>query len=187
MEVGPTCHYVMGGVEVDPDTEAVISTSASSLNWWYIEGSRRWISSAGMRLEMSRNTPPCGDPRPALTSELIARATSSRGNRSGVRRLLSGSVYQRSASSSVSAYWPLNTSGTYSNMNRLPSELRSTPPSPRTPSVTKMPLTEGGQTMPVGWNWMNSMLSRVEPARRASACPSPVYSHELEVTLNDLP
>src|SRR3712207_7637290 len=21
MEVGPTCHYVMGGVEVDPDTE----------------------------------------------------------------------------------------------------------------------------------------------------------------------
>ena len=20
MEVGPTCHYVMGGVEVDPDT-----------------------------------------------------------------------------------------------------------------------------------------------------------------------
>lgn len=23
MEVGPTCHYVMGGVEVDPDTEAV--------------------------------------------------------------------------------------------------------------------------------------------------------------------
>ena len=22
MEVGPTCHYVMGGVEVDPDTEA---------------------------------------------------------------------------------------------------------------------------------------------------------------------
>src|ERR1700728_4052201 len=24
MEVGPTCHYVMGGVEVDPDTEASV-------------------------------------------------------------------------------------------------------------------------------------------------------------------
>src|SRR4029078_11853657 len=24
MEVGPTCHYVMGGVEVDPDTAASI-------------------------------------------------------------------------------------------------------------------------------------------------------------------
>ena len=41
--------------------------------------------------------------------------------------------------------------------------------------------------MPVGWNWTNSMLIRVEPARSASACPSPVYSHELDVTLNDLP
>ncbi len=48
-------------------------------------------------------------------------------------------------------------------------------------------MTDGGQTMPVGWNWMNSMLSSVEPARRASACPSPVYSHEFDVTLNDLP
>ena len=51
-------------------------------------------------------------PRPALTSELIARATSSRGSSSGGRRLLSGSVYQRSASSSVSAYCLRNTSGT---------------------------------------------------------------------------
>ena len=72
-------------------------------------------------------------------------------------------------------------------MNRLPSELRSTPPSPRTDSVTRMPLTDGGQTMPVGWNWTNSMFSRVAPASSASACPSPVYSQELEVTLNDLP
>ena len=53
---------------------------------------------------MSRNTPPCGDPRPALTSALIDRATSSRGSSSGGRRLLAWSVYQRSASSSVSAY-----------------------------------------------------------------------------------
>jgi succinate dehydrogenase / fumarate reductase flavoprotein subunit len=22
MEIGPTCHYMMGGVEVDPDTQA---------------------------------------------------------------------------------------------------------------------------------------------------------------------
>jgi hypothetical protein len=31
------------------------------------------------------------------------------------------------------------------------------------------------------------MLMRVAPARSASACPSPVYSHELEVTLYALP
>ena len=31
------------------------------------------------------------------------------------------------------------------------------------------------------------MLTSVDPARRASAWPSPVYSHELLVTLNDLP
>ena len=72
-------------------------------------------------------------------------------------------------------------------MNRLPSEFFSTPPSPRTPSVTRMPFTLGGQTMPVGWNWTNSMLISVAPARSASAWPSPVYSHEFDVTLNDLP
>ena len=72
-------------------------------------------------------------------------------------------------------------------MKRLPSEFFSTPPSPRTPSVTRMPLTDGGQTIPVGWNWMNSMLISPAPARSASAWPSPVYSHEFEVTLNDLP
>ena len=44
-----------------------------------------------------------------------------------------------------------------SNMKRRPSLLRSTPPSPRTPSVTRMPRTLIGQTMPVGWNWTNSM------------------------------
>src|SRR6266496_3315774 len=80
-----------------------MSTSASSLNWWYMPGSRRLMSSALRREAMSRNTPPCGLPRPSLTSLLIARATSSRGSRSGVRRLPLRSVYQRSASSSVSA------------------------------------------------------------------------------------
>ena len=72
-------------------------------------------------------------------------------------------------------------------MNRLPSELRSTPPSPRTDSVTRMPFTDGGQTMPVGWNCTNSMLSSGAPASSASACPSPVYSQEFDVTLKDLP
>ena len=54
-------------------------------------------------------------------------------------------------------------------MKRLPSEFLRTPPSPRTDSVTRMPLTDGGQTMPVGWNWTNSMLSSVAPAFMASA------------------
>ena len=72
-------------------------------------------------------------------------------------------------------------------MNRLPSEFLSTPPSPRTDSVTRMPLTDGGQTMPVGWNCTNSMLISDAPASSASAWPSPVYSQELEVTLKDLP
>ena len=90
---------------------AVMSTSASSLNWWYIDGSRRLMTSAGIRVETSRKTPPCGEPRPAFTSALMARATSSRGSSSGGRRLLSGSSYQRSPSSSDCAYFSLNTSG----------------------------------------------------------------------------
>ena len=72
-------------------------------------------------------------------------------------------------------------------MNRLPSELRSTPPSPRTDSVTSSPRTDSGQTMCVGWNWTNSMFISVAPASSASACPSPVYSQELEEYLNVLP
>ena len=71
-------------------------------------------------------------------------------------------------------------------MNRLPSELRSTPPSPRTDSVTRMPFTDGGQTMPVGWNCTNSMLISGAPASSASAWPSPVYSQELRRHLEGL-
>ena len=41
--------------------------------------------------------------------------------------------------------------------------------------------------MPVGWNCTNSMLISEAPAASASAWPSPVYSQELLVTLNDLP
>jgi hypothetical protein len=67
-------------------------------------------------------------------------------------------------------------------MNRLPSLLRRIPPSPRTASVTSRPRTPGGQTIPVGWNWTNSMSISSAPARSASAWPSPEYSHEFEVT-----
>src|SRR5215207_1356504 len=63
-----------------------------------------------------------------------------------------------------------------SNMKRRPWLFRSTPPSPRTPSVTRMPLTLGGQIMPVGWNWTNSMSWSAAPAWYASVWPSPVYS-----------
>ena len=48
-------------------------------------------------------------------------------------------------------------------------------------------MTDGGQTMPVGWNWTNSMSIRSAPASRASEWPSPVYSQEFDVTLKDLP
>src|SRR5215831_17896297 len=67
-------------------------------------------------------------------------------------------------------------------MNRLPSELRSTPPSPRTDSVTSSPRTDSGQTMWVGWNWTNSMFISAAPASSARACPSPVYSNSWEYT-----
>jgi hypothetical protein len=49
-------------------------------------------------------------------------------------------------------------------MKRRPLLLRNTPPSPRTPSVTRMPRTLGGQIMPVGWNWTNSISSSAAPA-----------------------
>ena len=145
------------------------------------------MTSAGRRFETSRNTPPCSVPRPALTSELIARATSSRGSSSGGRRLLSWSSYQRSASSSVVAYLSLNTSGMYLNIKRSPRLFVRTPPSPRTDSVTRMPRTDGGQTIPVGWNWRNSISLRFAPVLSASAWPSPVPSQEFDVILNALP
>ena len=72
-------------------------------------------------------------------------------------------------------------------MKRMPSVLVSTPPSPRTDSVTNNPRTEGGQTIPVGWNCKNSISTKFPPAFKASAWPSPVPSQELEVILNVLP
>ena len=41
--------------------------------------------------------------------------------------------------------------------------------------------------MPVGWNCTNSMSTSSAPAKRAMACPSAVYSHELEVIFHALP
>ena len=72
-------------------------------------------------------------------------------------------------------------------MNRSPSLLRRTPPSPRTPSVTRIPRTDRGQTMPVGWNWTASMSMRSAPDHSAMAWPSPVDSQLLEVYFHDLP
>src|SRR3954466_10924756 len=84
-------------------------------------------------------------------------------------------------------------------MNRLPAEFfRMPPPPPPPPPGGPAPppargrrhagaRADGGQTMPVGWNWTNSMLTSVAPACIARLCPSPVYSHEFEVTLYDLP
>ena len=90
---------------------AVMSTPASSLNWWYIDGSRRRMSSAVRRVAMSRNTPPWGLPRPAFTSLLMERATSSRGSSSGGRRPAVWSSYHLSPSSSVSAVSAANIGG----------------------------------------------------------------------------
>jgi succinate dehydrogenase / fumarate reductase flavoprotein subunit len=38
MEVGPTCHYVMGGVEVDPDTAAALSPSSTVVQGLFAAG-----------------------------------------------------------------------------------------------------------------------------------------------------
>src|SRR5919199_2075291 len=72
-------------------------------------------------------------------------------------------------------------------MNLLPAEFFRMPPSPRTLSVTSSPRTDGGHTIPVGWNWTNSMFTSDAPACSASEWPSPVYSQEFEVTLYALP
>src|ERR1700722_13854890 len=97
------------------------------------------------------------------------------------------SSYQGSASSSVSAVSSRNIEATESNMKRVPSELRRTPPSPRPPSVTRMPRTESGHTMPVGWNCTHSMSMTSAPAQMAMAWPSPTDSQLLEVYVQDLP
>ena len=69
------------------------------------------MSSAVRRVAMSRKTPPWGLPRPAFTSVLIDRATSSRGRSSGGRRPAEWSSYHLSASSSESAVSAANIGG----------------------------------------------------------------------------
>lgn len=72
-------------------------------------------------------------------------------------------------------------------MKRSPAEFLRVPPSPRTPSVTSMPRTLGGHTIPVGWNWTFSMSMRSAPTSSAMPMPSPLYSQELEVTCQHFP
>ena len=83
------------------------------------------------------------NPRPSRISVVIARATTS-----------------REASS--------RTFGAYFVMNRSPEAFFRIPPSPRAPSVTRMPPSRRA----VGWNWTNSMSFRNAPARYAAAIPS---------------
>ena len=53
--------------------------------------------------------------------------------------------------------------------------------------MTRIPRTDSGQTIPVGWNCTASMSMRSAPAHRDMAWPSPVDSHELEVYIQLLP
>ncbi len=73
--------------------------------------------------------------------------------------------------------------GAYFSMKRSPSLLRRMPPSPRAPSVSRMPMRQ----MPVGWNWKNSMSSSGSPRRYTAAWPSPVSVCAFDVTLKNLP
>ena len=64
-------------------------------------------------------------------------------------------------------------------MKRWPFASRSRPPSPRQPSVTRMPAGK----MPVGWNCTASMLpSAATPVSSAIAAPMPSQITALVVT-----
>jgi len=60
---------------------------------------------------------------------------------------------------------------------------RRSPPSPRNRFGDEEAHDAGGQTIPVGWNWKNSMSISSAPASSAKAWPSPVYSQEFDVIL----
>jgi hypothetical protein len=172
-----------------PSASLVMSTSASSMNWWCIDGSRRLrISSGGMReVDTSRYTPPWGVPRPGLDlgvdgpGHLVAgqqlrrrRAVRCPGRCSQlVGLLLGGGVLPLEHVGHVLEHEALAVGVASARRRRRGRD-----------SVTSRPRTEGGQTMPVGWNCRNSMLISVAPARRARAWPSPVYSQEFDVTLS---
>ena len=69
--------------------------------------------------------------------------------------------------------------GAYRSMKRSPLTLRRIAPSPRAPSVSRMPRPAS----PVGWNWKNSMSSSGRPFRQTMPTPSPVSVCALEVVL----
>ena len=75
--------------------------------------------------------------------------------------------------------------GSYLCMNSLPSAPVSTPPSPRTASEMRKDRASAPSARvlkkQVGWNWTNSMLAIVAPARHAMATPSPVAESLLVV------
>ena len=122
-----------------------------------------------------------------MARETLSRVESSGGRRASVCWPSTAASSHARASASSAAYSWRRASGRYFHMNRSPLLLRRMPPSPRTPSVTSRPMTPGGHTMPVGWNWRNSMSISSAPASKASVCPSPVYSQEFEVTWYALP
>ncbi len=98
-----------------------------------------------------------------MARETLSRVDSSGGRRASVCLACDWAVTQRAASSALAAYSSRRSSGRYFHMNRSPMALRRMPPSPRTASVTNRPRTPGGQTMPVGWNWTNSMSMSSAP------------------------
>src|SRR6478735_6558544 len=61
-------------------------------------------------------------------------------------------------------------------MNRSPSALRRTPPSPRAASETSVPAASSGSSRPEGWNCTNSGSRIRAPAARAKRKVSPVFS-----------
>ena len=68
-------------------------------------------------------------------------------------------------------------SGAYLFMKRSPSLLSRYAPSPRQPSVIRIPV---GYSV-VGWNCMNSMSLSGSPRRSAIAAPSPVDAYAFVV------
>ena len=68
-------------------------------------------------------------------------------------------------------------------MKRSPFAFSRYPPSPRTPSVIRMP----APWIPVGWNWKNSMSCSGIPARAAMPRPSPVLMNAFVLAANMRP
>ena len=140
----------------------VMSTSARSLNWWYMLGQ--------------------------LLLDVLRRLVGDVEQHAAVRRAAAFLHLGVDRARDEVARRKLHALGVVALHEALVLRVAcSRPPSPRTASVTRMPFTPGGHTMPVGWNWTNSMSINSAPARNASAWPSAVYSHEFDVTRNIFP